>query len=181
MAGLALTGADQPDADGPRYTRDGQLRRPDNYREWVYLSSGLGMTYGPARADNPDRPPMFDNVFVTRPAYRWFLQTGQWPDKTMFVLEVRSSESKGSINNGGHFQAGLEAIEVEVKDERFPGKWAFFGFEKDGAAGKKFPSTASCYSCHRQKGAVDNTFVQFYPTLVNIAREKGTFKASTAE
>ena len=27
------------------YTADGQLMRPDNYREWIFLSSGLGMTY----------------------------------------------------------------------------------------------------------------------------------------
>ena len=33
--------------DGPRFTSAGELVRPVNYREWVYLSSGLGMTYGP--------------------------------------------------------------------------------------------------------------------------------------
>jgi Cytochrome P460 len=181
IAGLALTAADQPAADGPHFTSDGQLTRPENYREWVYLSSGLGMTYGPVGAENADRAVMFDNVFVTRAAYKSFLQTGKWPDKTMFVLEVRASESKASINNGGRFQTNLVAIEAEVKDERFPGKWAFFGFGKDASVGKMFPTTATCYSCHSQKGAVDNTFVQFYPTLVSVAREKGTLKTSTTE
>ena len=31
----------------PRYTADGQLILPSDYREWVFLSSGLGMTYNP--------------------------------------------------------------------------------------------------------------------------------------
>jgi hypothetical protein len=40
------------------------------------------------------------------------------------------------------------------------------------------PATAVCYSCHKQNGAVDNTFVQFYPTLIEIAKRKGTFKGT---
>ncbi|HYU45886.1 MAG TPA: cytochrome P460, partial [Terriglobales bacterium] len=28
--------------------------------------------------------------------------------------------------------------------------------------------------CHEQHGAVDTTFVQFYPTLLEIAKKKGT-------
>jgi hypothetical protein len=31
-----------------------------------------------------------------------------------------------------------------------------------------------CYSCHEQHAAVDTTFVQFYPTLLEIAKKKGT-------
>jgi hypothetical protein len=37
-----------------------------------------------------------------------------------------------------------------------------------------FPTSASCYSCHQQHGAVDTTFVQFYPTLLPIATKLGT-------
>ena len=71
----------------------------------------------------------FDNVFVHREAYRAFLKTGAWPDKTIFALEIRSSASRGSINKGGHYQESAVGLEVEVKDEsRFPNKWAFFDF-----------------------------------------------------
>jgi hypothetical protein len=164
--------------DGPQYAADGRLVRPANYREWIYLTSGLGMTYGPAAKMAHDPNPTFDNVFVTRTAYRSFLETGTWPDKTMLVLEVRASESKGSINNGGHFQSGLAGIEVEVKDgTRFPGKWAFFSFDKSAAPAKALGPSEDCYSCHSSHGAVDNTFVQFYPTLLPVARAKGTLKA----
>jgi hypothetical protein len=161
----------------PQFTNDGRLLRPGNYREWIFLSSGLGMTYGPAEHAATDAP-RFDNVFVAPQAYRTFLKTGTWPDRTIFALEVRASASKGSINRGGHYQEGVVGLEVEVKDEsRFPGRWAFFDFSSPGVkAAKAIPTTASCYSCHSSNGAVDNTFVQFYPTLVPVAKAKGTFK-----
>ncbi len=184
LAALMLEAAEQPAGtdSGPQYTADGQLVRPKNYREWVYLSSGLGMTYGPAAEAARDNNPMFDNVFVTPAAYQSFLETGKWPDKTMFVLEMRVSESKASINNGGRFQSDMITIEAEVKDEkRFPGKWAFFGFGRSGPAAKLIPTTAACYSCHSTNGAVDNTFVQFYPTLLQVAKSKGTLNPNVAE
>ena len=177
-----MEGADRPEGDGPQYTGEGQLVRPNNYREWVYVSSGLGMTYGPLADAARDGNPMFDNVFVNPSAYRAFMATGKWPDQTIFVLEVRSSESKASINNGGRFQSSLVGIEAEVKDEkRFPGKWAFFGFGVSASPARMLPTSAECYSCHRTNGAVDNTFVQFYPTLLEVAKSKGTLNAKFAK
>jgi hypothetical protein len=161
----------------PAYTTDGRLMFPANYREWVYLSSGLDMSYtaNPMAMDHS----MFDNVFVNPDAYKTFLQTGTWPDKTMLVLEVRVAGSKGSINQSGHYQTSdVIGREVHVKDEsRFPGKWAFFGFDTDGPS-KQVPKEASCYSCHEQHAAVDTTFVQFCPTLIELAKQKGTLSAN---
>ena len=164
--------------DGPRFTSAGELIRPVDFREWVFVTSGLGMTYNTPATANPS--PSFTNVYVNPSSHRAFLKTGQWPDQTIFVLEVRASASEGSINKGGSYQTGLVAIEAEVKDERrFPGKWAFFAFGrtaemKDRA--EMLPTTASCYSCHSANGAVDNTFVQFYPTLMEVARRMGTVR-----
>lgn len=161
-------------AQAPHYASDGQLTLPADYREWVFLSSGLGMTYQPMAGEND---PAFTNVFVKPDAYRSFLATGKWPDKTMLLLEVRASASKGSINKGGSYQTDLLAIEGEVKDSaKFPGTgWAFFAFGKANT-GKLLPRTQDCYACHAEHGAVDNTFVQFYPALLEIAKQKGTFK-----
>jgi len=122
---------------------------------------------------------MFDNVFVNPEAYKVFVETGTWPDKTMLVLEGRGAEGKGSINQKGNYQ-GVEimGIEVHLKDEaRFPGKWAFFAFD-DGKTAKMIPTSADCYSCHAAHAAVDTTFVQFYPTLLPIAKSKGTLSVS---
>jgi len=169
--------AQQSPSDEPKYTTDGQLVRPESYREWIYLSSGLGMTYGIVdSAANAVLGQRFDNVFVTPRAYRSFLQTGTWPDKTMFVMEVRSSSTKGSINKGGHYQEELVTMEAHVKDEaRFPGKWEFFVYGAERTA-KPLGPHSGCQTCHSKHGAVDNTFVQFYPTLLPIAKAKGTAK-----
>jgi len=73
---------------------------------------------------------------------------------------------------------GVMALEVHVKEEsRFPGKWAFFGFDGSKTA-KMIPTSADCYSCHAEHAAVDTTFVQFYPTLLPIAKGKGTLSAA---
>jgi hypothetical protein len=172
LLGAGLSSA----ADGPQFNANGELLFPAGYREWVFLSSGLGMTYGPQAAQSGEEP-RFDNVFAAPSAYKGFMQTGRWPDKTILLIEVRAASSKGSINKGGHFQGDLVGIEAEVKDEkRFPTGWAFFSLEKGAAAGKQRPATDSCYSCHAAHGAVDHTFVQFYPTLLSVAKEKGTLK-----
>lgn len=174
VLGVVAMRAQQPadSSSEPRYTSDNRMLRPTKYREWVWLSSGLGMSYTPGAADaNPD----FDNVFVNPSAYRSFVATGKWPDKTVLVLETRSSVAKSSINQSGRTQGDVTGMEVHVKDERrFPGRWAFFGFDRSAESGRLFPTSASCYSCHKEHGAVDTTFVQFYPTLLEIAKQKGT-------
>lgn len=157
----------------PVYTADGRLVFPTSYREWIYLTTGMDMDYNPdlSMADHS----MFDNVFVNPEAYKAFVATGTWPDKTMLVLEGRMAANKGSINKKGHFQTGDVMVRsVHVKDEaRIPGKWAFFG-DNDGKPSKQIAKEAPCYSCHEEHGAVDTTFVQFYPTLLEIAKKKGT-------
>ena len=161
-----------PPSAVPEYTSDGQMKLPEHYREWVYLSTGFDMSYS-ANGMAMDHH-MFDNVFVNPAAYRVFVKTGTWPDKTMFVLEARQAEGRGSINQKRNYQGseimGLRSTREGRRDS--PGNWAFFGFE--GKTAKMIPTTASCYSCHSEHGAVDTTFVQFYPTLLPTAKIKGT-------
>jgi hypothetical protein len=55
--------------------------------------------------------------------------------------------------------------------------WAFYGFDNLVSA-KAIARPASCYSCHEQHGAVDTTFVQFYPTLMETAVKKKTLSGA---
>jgi len=172
--GSVLAQADTPaDAHSPAFLPDGRLSFPAQYREWIFLSSGLDMSYTAAAA--MAGASMFDNVFVNPDAYREFERTGTWPDHTMLVMEARGGSTQGSINKRGKFQTDdVMGVEVHVKDtQRFTGGWAFFAFDGRQPA-QQIPSTESCYSCHREHGAVDTTFVQFYPTLLPIARERST-------
>jgi hypothetical protein len=171
---LVTAATDEP--AGPRYTSDGSLVVPADYREWVYLSSGLDMSY----SDDPSMAghSMFDNVFVDPAAWASFKRTGHWPDKTMFVMEVRGASSKGSINKQGHYQTEeLMGAEAHVRDEaRFKGGWGFFALGSDPSA-RLLPYSAECYACHLAHGAVDTTFTQFYPTAKPIAVKAGTYRA----
>jgi hypothetical protein len=170
----AAMGDTETPVRAPVYTVDGQLTLPADYREWVYLSTGFDMAYSPMAMGHH----MFDNVFVEPGAYKSFLATGTWPDKTMLVLEVRGAIDKGSINKNGNYQSTeVMGIEVHVKDSAHLQGWAFFGFDT-GKSAKMTPRTAACYSCHAEHAAVDNTFVQFYPTLLPIATAKGTLSAA---
>ena len=171
---LMAAAADEP--AGPRYTADGALVPPANYREWVYLSSGLDMSY--SEAPSMAGHSMFDNVFVDPASWASFKRTGHWPDGTMLVMEVRGAGSKGSINKQGHYQTeDLMGTEVHVRDDaRFKGGWGFFALAGDAPA-RVLPSSAECYACHQAHGAVDTTFTQFYPTARAIAIKAGTFRA----
>jgi Cytochrome P460 len=173
-AARAESGA--PQSRAPQYTADGKLLLPRDYREWIYLSSGLGMEYNSTGTPGSE----FTNVFVKPSAYRAFLTGGRWPDKTVFVLEERASATKGSINRGGHYQTDLAGLAASVKDEkRFPEKWAYFSFAKDAQPARPNPR-AACFECHNAHGAVDNTFVQFYPTLKPVSQKSGTYSQAQA-
>jgi hypothetical protein len=174
--------AQTPPADGPRYATSGDLVRPTDYREWVYLSSGLNMTYG-ANAPNPARNQPFNNVFVNRSSYRQFMDSGQWPDKTIFILEIRRSEEHVRPNAFGYTQAAIAGMEAAVKDSAKNGAnpWAYYSFDGSGglaASAPPLPATASCQKCHSEHTAVEQTFVQFYPTLFEVAKARGTVKST---
>jgi hypothetical protein len=176
MLWLSRVPAALAEFDAPQYTADGKLLLPRDYREWTYLSSGFGMEYSTTKKANRE----FTNVFVKPSAYGTFLRTGRWPDKTVFVLEERASATKGSINHGGHYQSGLEGVAASVKDEkRFQEKWAYFSFGKGARPSGPNPRSA-CFECHSTHGAVDNTFVQFYPTLKPVAEKHGTYSETKA-
>src|SRR5688500_10183611 len=87
--------AQPPRDDGPRYENDTDLVLPANYRSWPFSGAGLGMTYGGERGTQADAPdnPRFTHAFVNPSAYEHFMQTGAWPDGTVFMLEFRASQS----------------------------------------------------------------------------------------
>ena len=178
---VSLVGGALSQAQAPKpaavYTADGKLEFPKDYRTWVFLSSGVDMAYSEAAMAMAGDNHAFDNVFVDRAAYDGFLKTGHWPEGTVFVLEVRRGATKGSINKKGQFQTAVLGREVHVKDKRFKSGWAFFGFNGEGP-GREIPQTSDCNVCHEQHGAVDTTFVQFYPTLLPVADAKKTFAAA---
>lgn len=178
LVSFGASHGDEVESPALAYDTDGRLVFPRDYRSWPSIGTGLGMAYGPLREQAGANPP-FTNVFVNPEAHRAFLKTGKWPDRTVFILEVRASVAVNNSPSGanGRYQGEIIGIEAEVKDvRRFASGWAFFNLKADERAGSQFPTTASCYSCHATNAAVENTFVQFYPVLRDVAKQHGTFK-----
>ena len=161
-------------AQNLQYDDDHRLAIPGDYREWVFLTSSLDLNYSDTSMAGRS---VLDNVFVNPDAYRAFVKNGTWPDKTILVKENRVAESAGTISKTGKFQTRVASMELHVKDTtRFRGGWAFF-VSNGRSPAVPIPTTADCYSCHAEHAAVDTTFVQFYPTLLDIAKNKGTLSA----
>ena len=180
----ALTGhAEDPSADlsemaQPQYTDENHLVLPTGYRTWIFVGSSIGLSY--FDKEEPAGPGLFHHVYIQPEAYRHYIETGTFPEKTMLVMENYSVGSKeestaAPLMEGKEFQIlhgkyedARVGLEVALKDsERFEDGWVYFNFSsRDGLkeTGAAFPK-AVCWSCHNTHGADDNVFVQFYPIL----------------
>jgi hypothetical protein len=163
--------------DGPKYAQGtNNLLRPTDYREWMFIGSSLGLNYPPP--GQAQGPQIFNNVFVNRSSYQSFMQTGKWPDRTIWVLEFRNTGHESVPDRSGIFQTDLQGMEANVKDSRFPDGWGYFGFGPNdkSAAPLAGDTVKRCIDCHTSHTAVERTFVQFYPTLFEVAKKMGTVK-----
>jgi hypothetical protein len=143
-------------------------------------ASGSGAAPGASGTSAaPARPQLFHHTYLAPRAYDEYLRTGEFPDKTMLVLELHQAGEKVAPATGGLFEGKRTAVEVAVKDrERFPDRgWAYFSFG-DGStdAVEAFPASAGCVTCHRNHAAHDNVFTQFYPVLRDRQIERSAGK-----
>ena len=90
------------------------------------------------------------------------------------MLEVRHTGTDRRPNRAGLFQVEAVGLEAHVLDASKDGS-RFYDFDGK-SSGSPLPATSSCNTCHAEHGAVDNTFVQFYPELLTVAKAKGTIK-----
>jgi len=89
----------KPSLDGmavPTYTADGDLVRPEDYRTWVFVGASLGLSYSEG-ADEREGPGAFTNVYIQPEAYRYFMETGKFPEGTMLPMEIYRPGSRESI------------------------------------------------------------------------------------
>src|SRR5712692_4240733 len=85
----------------PRFAAGNQLIRPEGYREWIFVGSNLGMGYSEGQSG---KTVTFHNIYVQPEAYRHFVATGAFPDKTILVMEKVSAGTNASINRQGQFE-----------------------------------------------------------------------------
>ncbi len=152
----------------PQFTADGQLRRPEGWETWVLAGTSMGLTYAeePRTFAPGEAPGSFLQVYIQPWAYDAFMDAGEFPEGTMFILAGSEPVSKADPARGGFYQGDLHLMEVHLKREGIdPTGWAFFGYGSDAESADKIPGEASCYSCHTANADHDNVFVQFYPRI----------------
>jgi hypothetical protein len=184
-----------PRSTAVRYNAKGELLRPEGYRTWIFVGADLGLDYTArndqslvdprAKYENTDVSRPFHNVYIDRPAYEHYARTGKFPDKTVLVLELFESKRKEPRNivTAGQYEGNRIAVEVAVKDTERPDgsktPWAYYDFTgKPGPSGRgmldsaKAKPDSNCYDCHKEHADVDNVWVQFYPTLRELAKSE---------
>ncbi len=57
----------------------------------------------------------------------------------------------------------LEFAEIHYKDSKYPHGFNFFTFPAGAETATEVPLPNDCVECHRDNGAYDGVFVQFYP------------------
>ena len=159
---------DRPGFDTPAYTDDGSLRRPNGFRNWVFVGASLGLSYSPSKGDYGKQ--LFHNVYLDRRSYQGYAETGAFPERSMLAMAVYRQANKDERTSSlqGSFEGELVALEVAVKDsERFADGWAYFDFSGGSSQRETAQPFArdKCFDCHAEHAADDNVFVQYYPVL----------------
>ncbi len=167
--GVARSEQQDPPADQlPRFAQRDQLLKPVGWEAWVMVGASTGLSYAAAPPPAAGAAPgMFHNVYVQPWAYREFVRTGAFPQRTMFVLSFYEASRKSTPARAGFYEGDrVPAIEVHLKQTGIDTTgWAFFGFGDSAATAAMIPGAASCYSCHATEAAHDQVFTQFYPPL----------------
>ena len=126
------------------------LNLPENYREWVFLGTSATVSHTVGSQ-------LSQTVYINPSAFREYRRSGHFPDGTAIVLE--STTESGTV---------IE-ISASLKDRRFTEGWGYFRFENNGyeipEKAAVLPVADGCVTCHRDQGATDHVFTQFYPVL----------------
>lgn len=152
----------------PRFTPAGELMRPEGWEAWILAGTSMGLTYAEsATTPGPGEPPGdFLNVYIQPWAYGRLMETGEFPEGTMFVLAGADPIRKADPARGGFYQGELSLLEVHLKKKDLhESGWGFYGFGGGEETASLIPGEAACYSCHRDEAAFDQVFVQFYPAM----------------
>jgi len=151
---------------------NGQLERPTNYREWVYVGTPLtpnDMNNGKAAF------PEFHNVYIDPKSWKYWKKNGTFREGTILVKELVSVGSKAAVSGKGYFMGDYIGLEATIKSKKLfpnePGNWSYFSFSTPdhkslNKMAKAFPSQ-SCNACHAGAADDDFVFTQYYPVLSN--------------
>jgi hypothetical protein len=152
------------------FDNEGNLRRPDGWRDWVYVGTPITPNdLNPPAAAFPE----FHNVYIDPESYAHYQKTGTFRQGTILVKELVSVGSKQASSGKGYFMGEFIGLEATVKSaQQFPkepGNWGYFTFSHAPPpypATAQLKPTAECNTaCHQALAADDWVFTQYYPVL----------------
>jgi len=138
-----------------------ELLLPANYHDWVAIS--------PSTPGIPSHrhQHVASKLFVEPRSYEQFTKSGQWPNRTVIVLEIHGE--KTATTNSKNNVMGLE---VAVKDDRrFPDPWNYYGIVYDQPQiAKKVAAEET--QCGTNAKPLDMMLAMAYPTLRAVINAK---------
>ena len=155
---------------------DGKAHLPTGLSKWVFVGAPLT----PNALNNGEASfPEFHHVYVEARNLDAYLETGSFPEGTVFVKELTRvlnptfpDGSRTEPSGRGYFNGEFNGIDMTVKDSKQFAKtngWGFFTFGHHPLPYDESASEASvsqCAGCHIANVAkTDMTWVQFYPIL----------------
>jgi len=161
---------DHPMSSMAKFDKEGNLVRPEGFREWVYVGTPLT----PNEMNEGKAPfPEFHSVYIDPASWKHYKKTGKFRDGTILVKELISVGSKEAPSGKGYFMGEYLGLEATVKDSKRyakePGHWAYFSFTAGHGEPLKDKApalpTSACNTCHDANAAEDWVFTQFYPVL----------------
>jgi hypothetical protein len=167
---VASPKAGEAEKSWAEFDNEGHLRRPDGWREWVYVGTPITPNeLNPPAANFPE----FHNVYIDPDSYAHYKKTGTFRQGTILVKELVSVGSKQAASGKGYFEGEFIGLEATVKsDQQFPkepGNWGYFTFSHlrpPYPATAQLKPTAECNAaCHQALAADDWVFTQYYPVL----------------
>jgi len=158
-----------PQIPASQLNGNNELLLPANYRTWVAVSpTAPGMP-----AHHHDH--MISKIYVEPAAYERFAKSGNWPAKSMIVLELRAEPNLLPKDH-----CDVMGLEVAVKDgAKSPEPWTFYGIiydhEKHGEAAK---AKSVCADCNEQP--VDMRLAMYIPALRAVIHAKPSMMPPSA-
>ena len=160
------------DADGKyeaEFNADGEMIRPEGWREWVFVGSPLT----PNSLNGGEAPfPEFHTVYIDPESWAHWKKTGTFREGTMFAKELTLVGDTAATSGIGFFNGDLQGFEIAHKDsERYPedaGGWGYYTFghkPEPYANSTAAMPTPACAACHTAAAAEDMVFTQYYPIL----------------
>ncbi len=170
FAGSQLLSAQRqdPSAFSPYVDSDGAIQRPTDVRDdWTHLGSYF--VIGDSASDHS-----LHQVYTEKEHLRAYQTTGEWPDGTVLVKDVRHSSGARMTTGNSNWASDTNVWFVMVKDRegRFPNNpiwgegwgWALFtSDDPDKQVATDYKT--DCLNCHIPAKSNDWVYFEGYPSI----------------